>query len=667
MATFARRREPEFAAGTPYPERPDPTWRRVDAALTHAWSGIERPLLAPVHRARLARIATLAETHAAALANLSDPALRDRADALRPSLVRHGLRPPLAAEAFALAREASRRVLGLRHHRVQLMGGAAMMNGALAEMDTGEGKTITALLPSVAFALAGKPVHVVTVNDYLAARDAEQLRPVLAALGITTGLVVLDDPPELHRAAYAADVTYCTNKDLVFDYLRDRMALGPRRGRARLAVDQLAGGRPAPLLLRGLHVAIVDEADSVLIDEARTPLILSGGDGAPETAAFYAEALALADQLEPGADYRLIPAERSLHLTERGRARLATLAAGRPGLWSVRRAREELAEQALQARHWYRLGQQYVVAEGKVQIVDEFTGRIMPDRSWERGLHQMVEAKEGVEITGRRRTLSRITYQRFFRRYFHLCGMTGTAAEVAGELRAVYDLRVWRIPTHHPSGRRNLGIRVFATEAAKWDAVVREAGAMARQGRAVLIGTRSVAASRLLAEKLAEAGLAAAVLNAEHHAEEAAIIAEAGTPGRITVATNMAGRGTDIKPSPEVKQAGGLHVILTEFHESARIDRQLYGRGGRQGDPGSHVSLVSLDDEIFSRFVPAAWRAFLRSAATANAGVLPAHLARPLRRWSQSAAERLNASTRRNTLANDQHQERMLAFSGRGE
>jgi preprotein translocase subunit SecA len=661
----ARKRLPDSASGAPYPERPDPKWRRLDAALTAAWEGIARRSLAPWTRASLARFAALAETHAPALADLSDPDLRDRAEALRAPLVRQGMRPDLAAQAFALAREASRRVLGLRHHTVQLMGGAAMLRGALAEMDTGEGKTITALLPSVAFALAGKPVHVVTVNDYLAARDAEQLRPVLAALGISTGLVVLDHPPEAHRAAYAADVTYCTNKDLVFDYLRDRMALGARRGRARLLVEGLAGGRPAPLLLRGLHVAIVDEADSVLIDEARTPLILSGGDGAPEAAEFYAAALALTEQLVPGLDYRLIPAERSLHLTSRGRARLAALAEGRGGLWAIRRAREELAEQALQARHWYRLGQQYVVAEGKVQIVDEFTGRIMPDRSWERGLHQMVEAKEGVEITGRRRTLSRVTYQRFFRRYFHLCGMTGTAAEVAGELRAVYDLRVSRIPTHHPSGRRNTGIRVYATEDAKWDAVVREAAAMAEAGRAVLIGTRSVVASRLLAEKLAAAGHAAAVLNAEHHAEEAAIIAEAGAPGRITVATNMAGRGTDIKPSPAVKLAGGLHVILTEFHESARIDRQLYGRGGRQGDPGSHVSLVSLDDEIFARFVPAAWLAFLRT--TTIAGIVPDRLARLLRRWAQSAAERLNASTRRNTLANDQQQERMLAFSGRGE
>ena len=661
MRIAARTREAAFAAGTPYPERPDPKWNRIDAALTAGWTAIGRRPLGPWERARLRRFAARVEDLGPSLADLDDAALRERADALRAPLVRLGMRPELAAEAFALAREASRRVLGLRHHGVQLMGGAAMLGGALAEMETGEGKTITALLPSVAFALAGRPVHVVTVNDYLAARDEEQLRPVHAALGINTGLVVLDDPPDRHRAAYAADVTYCTNKDLVFDYLRDRMALGTRRSRGRLLVDGLMGGTPAPLLLRGLHVAIIDEADSVLIDEARTPLILSGGDGRAEEPALYAEALELVAALQVGRDYRLIPAERSLHLTPRGRQHLAAIAEGRGGLWAIRRAREELAEQALSARQWYQRGAQYVIAEGKIQIVDEFTGRIMPDRSWERGLHQMVEAKEGVEITDRRRTLSRITYQRFFRRYFHLCGMTGTAAEVAGELRWVYGLRVTTVPTHHPLRRRNTGLRVMADENAKWDAVVAEAAAMAERGRAVLIGTRSVAASQLVGERLAARGFTAAVLNAERHEEEAGIVAEAGAPGRITVATNMAGRGTDIKLEPAVRAAGGLHVILTEFHESARIDRQLFGRGGRQGDPGSFVAIVALDDEIFARFIPPAWLATMRG------GELPERLGRWLRRWAQAAAERLNAGTRRNTLTNDERTERMLAFSGRGE
>ncbi len=657
--------EKEESSSTPYPERPDPKPSRIDHAITSAWATLSRPLLAPLARRSLAAFAR--QVAAIDLSHLSPNALRDRATALRTPLSRHGMTPDLAAEAFALTREATHRVLGMRHHDVQVMGGAAMLRGALAEMDTGEGKTITALLPSVAFALAGRPVHVVTVNEYLAARDAEQLRPVHDALGLSTGLVVLDDPSPLHRAAYAADVTYCTNKDLVFDYLRDRMALGLRRSRGRLLVQSLMGGAPTQLLLRGLHVAIVDEADSVLIDEARTPLILSGGDGNTETADVYAAALDLAGTLAEGTDFRLLPAERSLHLTDHGRGKLAELAKTRDGLWAIRRAREELVEQALQARHWYHRGEQYVVADGKVQIVDEFTGRIMPDRSWERGLHQMVEAKEGVETTGRRRTLSRITYQRFFRRYFHLCGMTGTAAEITGELRAVFALRVARIPTNRPSQRRSLGIRVHPDEDAKWRAVTAAAQSAAAAGRAVLIGTRSVAASNAVAAHLRQAGMSPSVLNAESHAEEADIVARAGRPGCVTVATNMAGRGTDIKLTPEVKQAGGLHVILTEFHESARIDRQLFGRGARQGDPGSYICIVALDDELFTRFVPAPWRTSLRATAQANGGTLPPRFARLLRAWSQSAAERLNAGTRRNTLTNDQRQERTLAFSGRGE
>ncbi len=661
--------EKEESSSTPYPERQDPKSSRIDQSLTSAWATLSRPLLAPLQRRSLAAFAR--QVAAIDLSGLSPEALRDRATALRAPLARHGMTAALAAEAFALTREATSRVLGMRHHDVQIMGGAAMLRGALAEMDTGEGKTITALLPSVAFALAGRPVHVVTVNEYLAARDAEQLRPVHDMLGLSTGLVVLDDPSPLHRAAYAADVTYCTNKDLVFDYLRDRMALGLRRSRGRLLVQSLMGGAPTQLLLRGLHVAIVDEADSVLIDEARTPLILSGGDGNTETADLYTAALDLAGTLAEGTDYRLVPAERSLFLTDHGRGKLAELAQKRDeyrdGLWAIRRAREELVEQALQARHWYHRGEQYVVADGKVQIVDEFTGRIMPDRSWERGLHQMVEAKEGVETTGRRRTLSRITYQRFFRRYFHLCGMTGTAAEITGELRATFALRVARIPTNRPSQRRSLGIRVHPDEDAKWRAVTAEARTAAAAGRAILIGTRSVAASHAVAAHLRQASMAPSVLNAESHAEEAEIVARAGRPGCVTVATNMAGRGTDIKLTPEVRAAGGLHVILTEFHESARIDRQLFGRGARQGDPGSYICVVALDDELFTRFVPAPWRASLRATTLANGGTLPPRLARLLRAWSQSAAERLNAGTRRQTLANDQRQERTLAFSGRGE
>jgi len=543
-----------------------------------------------------------------------------------------------------------------------------MLNRSLAEMETGEGKTITALLPAAAFALAGRRVHVITVNDYLASRDAEQLGPVYAALGLSVGLVVHGQSPAERRAAYGCDVTYCTNKELVFDYLRDRMALGRWRSHSRLLLDGLVQeGRAADrLLLRGLDVAVVDEADSVLIDEARTPLILSSAADADDSGDMYAQALDLARRLDEGDHWRLTPQYRSVELTPDGRSALAQFADGQAGLWAVRRAREELAERALSALHLYQRDAHYIVADDKVQIVDEFTGRIMPDRTWEFGLHQMIEAKEGCTITGRRLTLARITYQRFFRRYGHLTGMTGTAAEVAGEFAGVYGLGVTRIPTNRPLRRSETGPRLFASSDARWAAVVSSARSVRDTNRAVLIGTRSVEASERISGLLDAAGLPHRVLNARQDRQEAEIVAAAGQPGRITVATNMAGRGTDIRLDRQVREAGGLHVILTEYHEDARIDRQLYGRGGRQGDPGSHEAVASLDDELFSRFLPPALRR-IASGAVSGSGEVPRALARPLIRQAQRAAERSNAVMRQETLASDLRLNDLLAFAGRGE
>ena len=515
-----------------------------------------------------------------------------------------------------------------------------------------------------------------TVNDYLAERDAAQLQPVYEALGLTVGLVAHGQKPEERRAAYAADVTYCTNKDLVFDYLRDRLALGRHRGQPRQMIQALtgaSGGRlqsgTEQLLLRGLHVAIVDEADSILIDEARTPLILSGAgqSGEAPADAVYADALGMVRLLEPSAHWRLNPRDRGLQLTRDGREQLARLASGRTGLWGARRAREELAERALSALHLFHRDTQYIVAGGKVQIVDEFTGRVMPDRSWEFGLHQMVEAKEGVEITGRKVTLARITYQRFFRRYRHLTGMTGTAMEVAGEIAGVYHLSAIRVPTNRPSRRAGMGSHLFIDTAGKWAAVVDSARNSVALGRSVLIGTRSVETSEHVSALLTEAELPHTVLNARQDRQEAEIVATAGQPNRITVATNMAGRGTDIRLSHPVREAGGLHVILTEFHESKRIDRQLYGRGGRQGDPGGFECFAALDDEVLTRFGPAGLRHLaLHFAHGANLRV-PGGLAMLLIRRAQNAAGRLNAQIRRETLANDLSLDNLLAFAGQGE
>jgi preprotein translocase subunit SecA len=671
--TVAHRQRPmtdagPLSVGTPYVEQADRRENRLDSALLRAWGRISPHVLSRLWRRQLDRVVQRAEDQEKRLIALPDERLRQTADALRGRLSSANCNLDDIGLAFALAREAAHRHTGMRHFRVQLLGGAAMTVGVLAEMQTGEGKSLTALLPAVAAALSGRPVHIVTVNDYLARRDAELFRPAFNALGLTVGLIEHAQQPQDRQRAYACDVTYCTNKELVFDYLRDRLALGARRGRARLLVDELfktrLAGQSQRLLLRGLHFAIVDEADSVLIDEARTPLILSGMPGEAENdAGLYETALDFARRLVPGEDFQVLANRKAIRLTAHGEGRMAELAVGLQGSWAIRRAREELVQQALSAIHFFRRDVQYIVADGKVQIVDEYTGRVMPDRSWERGLHQLIEAKENCAITERRHTLARITYQRFFRRYLHLCGMTGTAIETAGELRAVYGLRVVRIPTNRPLRRTNLGTRILRTAELKWNAVVDSANVAMRQGRPVLIGTRSVDASERVGELLLKAGLQPVILNARQDRREAEIVAGAGQPGRVTVATNMAGRGTDIQLHPAVREAGGLHVILTEYHESRRIDRQLFGRAGRQGDPGSFESIVALDDELFHRF---AGKHLLRIVTSGVRGAkqVPAVIAHALRCHSQSGAERLHGRARRMTLAEDHRWNKSLSFAG---
>ncbi|MCB1930839.1 MAG: preprotein translocase subunit SecA [Candidatus Accumulibacter sp.] len=657
----------EFAPGL-YPERRDLRDGRLDHFIGRllgrcaqaGWS---------LRLRDLRRFAERVQALEGDLLAIDDEGLRSRALRVGAALAVEGLAEAAVAECFALVREVCSRQLGLRHYPVQLMGGYAMLTGALAEMQTGEGKTLTAVLPAVTVALAGAPVHVITVNSYLAARDAEYLAPVYEFFGLRVGLVVPDQETAERVEAYAANVTYCVNKDLVFDYLRDRITQKRARAGPRALLDGwLAGPRsqaPARVLLRGLYFAIIDEADSVLIDEARTPLIISSDVDDPNGRALYEQALALAASLKSRRHYLLRATERSVELTDAGKAAVADFACELSGLWRIPRAREELVEQGLSALHLFQLDRHYIIADEKVQIVDEYTGRVMADRSWERGLHQMIEVKEALAISKRRDTISRITYQRFFRRYLCLAGMTGTAIEVAPEMRSVYAMDVLRIPPNRPVVRRNLGCRVFVDSDRRWAAVVHSAARMRAAGRAVLIGTRSVAASELASAHLGAAGLAHEVLNARQDQREAEIIAQAGQPGRITVATNMAGRGTDILLSPEVRLAGGLHVILSEYHDSARIDRQLYGRAGRQGDPGSCEAIVSLDDELFLAHA-SALLGWLRPRVS-QAGLLPSHLARLLRQSAQAAAERQNSRIRRQTVEMDKRVEQSLAFAGRGE
>ncbi len=583
------------------------------------------------------------------------------ANALRPALKREGFTDELVARAFALVRATAQATIGMRHYDVQLAGGWVLLSGRVAEMETGEGKTLTATLPAATAALAGIPVHVVTVNDYLAQRDAEEMSVLYQALGLTVGCVTHHVSPHERRPQYDCDITYCTNKDVTFDYLRDRLRLKGRPRPLRHALGKVTGqGGDSGLNLRGLHFAIVDEVDSVLVDEARTPLILSAETDSGALERIYREALEIVAQLKEGPDFVIEHQRTHIRITEDGKKRLGELAAGKRGLWTGPNRREELARQALSATHLFHRDQQYLVVEGKVQIVDEFTGRVMPDRSWERGLHQMIEVKEGCELTGQRETLARISYQRFFRRYIRLAGMTGTAKEISGELWAVYRLKVMRVPTRKPVQRKIEPLQIFDTQAQKWEAVVASIRREHEKGRPVLVGTRSVQASETLAAMLAESGLDHRLLNARQDKEEADIVAQAGKPGWITVATNMAGRGTDIKLAPVSLAAGGLHVIVTELSESGRVDRQLFGRCARQGDPGSCEIFASYEDDIITRYA---------SLAPGIAGKAPGKdLTGPaLFKFAQRRAERIHGMMRQEVLEMDDYLGDLLAFAGRPE
>jgi preprotein translocase subunit SecA len=419
-------------------------------------------------------------------------------------------------------------------------------------------------------------------------------------------------------------------------------------------------------VLRGLCFGIVDEADSVFIDEARTPLILSAAAGAAEATDECAMALDFAAALRPGEDYSEDIAARKVSFLPAGTDKLAAYAEPLDGVWTSARARAELVTQALSALRLHERDRHYVVTEGKVQIVDESTGRVMPDRSWERGLHQMIEAKEGCELTQRRQTLARMTYQRLFRRYLRLAGMTGTASEVSGELKSVYRLDTVRIPLRKPSRRKALRTRLYATLEDKWHAVAASVEQVScKEGRPVLIGTRSVRASEELSAVLAAHGIEHALLNAKQDEGEAEIVAAAGQPARVTVATNMAGRGTDIRLGEGVAEKGGLHVVLTEYHESSRIDRQLFGRCARQGDPGSCEAIVSCEDEVFTVHTPALARQ-LRALCTEDRSppALAIAAARALAQWR---AERRNGSVRLENLRLDRRLDELLAFTGGSE
>jgi len=650
--------------GKLYPEREEPKLGKVER-LAATVGGFFAPWLRPKPE-RFSWIIEAVNTQAPSVDQWTDRKILAESLALRPLLRREGYTPELVGKAFALVREVGHRTLSMRHVDVQLIGGLVLLKGMVAEMETGEGKTLTATLPASTLALAGVPVHIITVNDYLAERDADWMRPIYEGLGLRVGTIVHGMDPAARREAYRCDITYCTNKEVAFDYLRDRIILWDRPTPIRLQLERLYGekSRVNQLVMRGLHFAIVDEADSVLIDEARTPLIISSEAEGLYSSEIYKHAMTLAKELVQKKDFHVIWTDRTVELTSEGTTRIHDFDWSQAGFAGNEEQREELVRQALVALYLFHLDKHYLVKDKKVQIIDEYTGRLMADRSWERGLHQLIELKEGCEITSRKDTKARISYQRFFRRYLQLAGMTGTAREVAGELWSIYRMRVVTVPTHRPMRRKYLPDRFYRRGEEKWTEIVKTIADLHQKDRPVLAGTRSVEASEKLSGLLSDKGLSHKVLNARQDKEEAEIIALAGQPGGITVATNMAGRGTDIRLGPGVADLGGLHVIATERHEAGRIDRQLFGRCGRQGDPGTSEAFVSLDDEVITVHV---WKPLRWLAGAMPNTFFGKWLGRALFGRAQRGAQRLHARMRHNLLKMDEQLSESLAFSGKSE
>ncbi|MBK6744275.1 MAG: translocase [Hydrogenophilales bacterium] len=568
-----------------------------------------------------------------------------RSPGARHGASRHGLHTTTGRHPFA----------------TQVMAARALLDNQLVEMATGEGKTLAVAMAAGLAALAGMPVHVVTANDYLAERDAEALGPWYTALGLKVGVVTARADSGARRAAYGRDVVYCTAKELGFDYLRDHVA-GHRRGdELRQRAASLDGRQRAVPLLRGLCMAIVDEADSILIDEARVPLILSRAVDGRRARGDYETALSLAGGLEAGRDFQLDPLARRVTLSAAGDTALDAAVADLTPAWRNRRYREAWVVQALSALHLYRRDRDYILRDGKVEIVDPTTGRVAAGRSWSRGLHQLIELKEGFEPTPANATAARITFQRLFRRYHRLAGVSGTLRESAGELAQTYGLRVFRLPLRLPSRRTLLPPRLFATRAELWQALAARIAGLRTEGRPVLVGTDSVADSEALASVLAEAGISCRVLNARQDKEEADIVALAGLRAQVTVTTNLAGRGTDIPLGPGVAALGGLHVISCQHNGARRIDRQLLGRCARQGEAGSSETWLSLESDLFRRRLPDAWRTRLGGLLGRPLGQ---GVADSVARLAQRLEEAREAGARRRLLREDEDAERRLAFGG---
>lgn len=586
-------------------------------------------------------------------AKYSDEQLREMTVAFRERLNNGETLEDILVEAFATVREGARRVLGLYPFPVQIMGGLALHYGNIAEMKTGEGKTLTETMPVYLNALEGKGVHVVTVNEYLARRDSVDMGELFRFLGLTVGLNTNDMSPDEKRAAYLCDVTYSTNNELGFDYLRDNMVVYKEQ-----------------MVQRPLHYAIVDEVDSILIDEARTPLIISGQ--AEQSTALYQRADYFAKSLTEDEDYKIDVTSKTISLTEEGMEKAEDIF-HLDNLYDMENGRLiHHIDTALRANYIMIRDIDYVVQDGEVKIVDGFTGRIMEGRRYSDGLHQGIEAKENVEIQNESKTMATITFQNYFRMYDKLAGMTGTAKTEEEEFREIYNMNVIQIPTNRPVIRLDAPDIIYPNLHSKFEAVANDIEARYRHGQPVLVGTVAVETSELISRMLQKRHIPHSVLNAKNHAKEADIVAQAGQQGSVTIATNMAGRGTDIKLGPGVKEAGGLAVIGTERHESRRIDDQLRGRSGRQGDPGYSRFYLSLEDDLMRRFgsdrVKALWERLNLGDSGEDLAIESSMISKQVES-AQKRVEGNNYDTRKNVLEYDEvmREQREIIYAQRQE
>jgi len=569
-------------------------------------------------------------------------------------------------ESMALLVEASHRMLGMRPYPEQIMGAISLLNGTLVEMQTGEGKTLVAALGAVYFGWSGKPCHVITVNDYLAARDYAKLEPFYRFCGLSVACVTAGLERDERRKRYACSVVYVTAKELVADFLKDRLVMHGFTDPSRYYISSHQGNEGDSPVLNGLSAAVVDEADSVLVDDAATPLIISRSVKNTSLLNACSESVHLASHLRRDDHYVVEERFKRIEFTTAGIEMIVQKTQSLPLFWHSSSRRDELLLLVLAAREFIVRGKDYVIKDGKVVIIDEFTGRLMPDRKWRQGTQQIIETLEGLEMTDPVEVAARISFQRFFRFFETLSGMTGTVKGVSSELWHIYGLRCVRIPTHRPSRRKSHQPVVFLQKQMKYKALLAEIEALYREGRPVLVGTRSVRESESLAERLQEKSLSFQLLNAVYHDKEAAIIACAGQRCTITIATNMAGRGTDIILGEGVSESGGLHVILTEPNEAERIDRQFFGRCARQGDPGTVRSYVALDDVLIERFFSGSkLLGFFVYALSRNVPGVEKLVIFTVT-IAQKAAQRMAYQERIALLRQDEHVDQIMSFAGSG-